>query len=178
MKALFLMFCLLASTSLIGQSRLMDKEGKVTFFSEAPIENIDATTEQALAVLDTATNKVAVSISIKGFNFEKDLMQEHFNENYLESDKYPKATFAGELTQKIDYNSTETQKIPVKGKITIHGVTKPFEGLVNVDVSKSDIKVSIVFNVAVADFDIEIPTIVFNNIAEVVEVKSNFVFKK
>ena len=153
-----------------AQSLYKSKNGKIKFFSEAPLENIEATTEQATSVLNAATGEIAFAIPIKSFGFEKSLMQEHFNENYLESDKYPQATFAGKFEGKIDMQSTAEQTLTVKGKFTIHGVTQQRSIPVTLKMEKDGLSGYSKFKVKVADHKIEIPSLVFQNIAEVVEV--------
>jgi polyisoprenoid-binding protein YceI len=166
------------STGLFGQSRLIDRSGRITFFSEAPVENIEATTNQALAAIDTSNRNVAVSLLMKSFSFEKSLMQEHFNENYVESDKYPKATFKGNISEEFNFYEIGKTEVTVQGEISLHGETRPFKTRVTIDVTAEEIRVSAVFNLSVADFKIKIPKVVINNIAEVVEVRTTFKFEK
>ena len=159
-----------------AQTRLLDRAGKVRFYSEAPVENIEATTNQALGVLDTMTNKVAVSILMKGFHFEKALMEEHFNENYVESDKYPKATFTGTIMDEVDLGQPGTVEAKVQGEMTIHGVTNPVEAVIKFVITEEKMTATTTFMIKVADYKIKIPTVVVNNIAEEVEVTANFNF--
>lgn len=165
-----LMLSFSISDSLSAQGLYKSKNGKVKFFSEAPLENIEATTEQATSVLNASTGEVAFSIPIKSFGFEKSLMQEHFNENYMESDKFPQATFAGKIEGKIDMQSIAEQTLTVKGKLTIHGVTQERSIPVTLKIEKDGISGASKFKVKVADHKIEIPTLVFQNIAEIIEV--------
>src|SRR5690606_34462170 len=98
------------------------KSGKISFFSEAPMENIDANTEIYAAVLNPENRKFAFSVQISTFNFEKELMQEHIKENYKESDKYPKATFTGQINEEVDLLKDGKHEVTVTGKLNIHGV--------------------------------------------------------
>lgn len=176
-----LLYLLLFSISLIevsAQERLIDREGKVRFFSEAPLEDIEAITNDALGVLDMSSNKVAASIAMKSFHFDKSLMEEHFNENYVESDKYPKATLSGTFQSPVDYTENGKVEVVLKGEMTIHGVTNTVEPVVTLDISDEVIQVETIFMISVADYDVKIPSIVFNNIAEEVEVTATFSFKK
>src|SRR5688572_18821627 len=102
------------------------KSGSVNFFSKTPMENIDATNKKATCVIDSKTGQIEIALLMKAFEFEKALMQEHFNENYVESDKYPKATFKGNITNIASVNFTKDGSYPVDitGKLTMHGVTK------------------------------------------------------
>lgn len=178
MKYLIILLTFLVSWNSEAQDRLIDKAGKIRFFSEAPLEDIEATTNEALAALDMSSQQVAVSMWMKTFHFDKSLMEEHFNENYVESDKYPKATFTGTLMQSVDYSKKGTIEVPVEGKMTIHGVTNPVKSIVKLEISDKVIKAETVFVIAVADYKVKIPSIVIENIAEEVEVTANFSFSR
>lgn len=163
-----------------AQENYIDRNGKISFFSEAPLENIEAHNSQGLSILDMTSGKVAISILMKGFKFEKALMQEHFNENYIESDKYPKATFTGAIKdfEKLDFSKPGNVVGYAVGDITIHGVTKPLVAEVNFQIENNEVKVRTKFNLGVADFDIDIPQMVVRNIAETVEVMADFTFSE
>lgn len=169
-----LFLCLMHEVT--GQVRYMDRAGRVSFFSKAPLENIEAHTDQALCILDTSSGEVAASMLMKTFRFEKALMQEHFNEKYVESDKYPKATFTGRITNMDDIHFDEngTYAARVQGEITIHGVTKPMEAQVEIAVGDNVITTSSTFPLRVKDFNITIPSLVVRNIAEVIDVTLSF----
>lgn len=159
-----------------GQVRYMDRAGEVSFFSKAPLENIEAHTDQALCILDASSGEVAASMLMKTFRFEKALMQEHFNEKYVESDKYPKATFTGKITNlsEINFNENGTYNARVQGEITIHGVTRPLEAPVEFVVSENAVAATSTFPLRVKDFKITIPTLVVRNIAEVIDITLSF----
>ena len=127
--------CFLVVTSFFsfGQTRYIERTGKASFFSEAPLENIEAHNEQVLSLLDVEKGEVAASMLMKSFQFQKALMQEHFNEKYIESDKYPKATFKGKITDmnKVDLSKDGNYTVDVEGEITIHGETQPLKTKVN-----------------------------------------------
>lgn len=169
---------LLFQPSLYGQSRLIDRSGTLSFYSSAPMEDIEATNNSALGIIEMPSGKAAVSILIKGFKFEKALMQEHFNENYMESDKFPKATFSGQIADPSILSKEGKFETEIKGQMTIHGVTKDLTMLCQFDISGTEIKVESKFNLSVADYEIEIPKLVRNNIAKEVEVTANFKFAK
>ncbi len=178
-QIILIMLIALVSGDLFSQ-RLIDREGKVTFYSKAPLEDIEAINRQAMAAIDGEKGEVAVTMLMRGFEFEKSLMQEHFNENYMESAKYPKATFIGTIK---DYepsilSSGEKLSRVVIGELTVHGVTKPITALVFFETSEGALHVSTKFKVRVEDHDIEIPTLVVKNIAEVVDVTAEFSFEK
>ncbi|MEP4535209.1 MAG: YceI family protein [Cyclobacteriaceae bacterium] len=176
-----LLIILICLPAMSNAQRLMDRNGKVHFFSEAPLEDIEATNKQALAVLDLSNGKVAVSMLMKGFHFEKSLMEEHFNENYVESDKHPKASFSGQLegfdASALD-NITDSLQFPASGKMSIHGVTKDVETVVTFTPEGGKISVRTQFWVKVDDYDIDIPKMVISNIAEEVLVTAQFSFER
>ncbi|MFY0601473.1 MAG: YceI family protein [Cyclobacteriaceae bacterium] len=175
---LFTLAIICINASIYSQNRLIDRSAKVSFYSEAALEDIEATTSQALGVLDLDNNKVAVSILMKSFNFEKALMQEHFNENYVESDKFPKATFSGVFDSPVDFSKEGTVEAQVSGKLTIHGVTKDVTNTVTMVISETSISASTSFMVKVEEYKIKIPKVVVTNIAEEVEVKASFNFDR
>jgi len=174
MKTVFTFIaCLLITTTVLGQDRYLTKNGKINFFSKAEMEDISADNEQVLSIIDTKTGKMAISILMKSFMFEKALMQEHFNENYVESDKYPKATFKGNI---IDFNTISEKESAktVKGTLKIHGVEK--ETSIDANFKKVDdtILVSGNFMVNLEDFNVKIPAVVSKNIAKEIKVTFNF----
>jgi polyisoprenoid-binding protein YceI len=156
--------------------RLLEKSGKVTFYSEAPVENIEAKNQQVLAIIDPGTGEVAVTMLMKGFQFRKSLMQEHFNESYVESDKYPKATFKGKILEYTPAVLKQAGTVEVEGEITIHGVTKPLRTKVTFTPGSDHLLAESTFSVKVADHEIKIPSVVMNNIAEIVEVSLSLSF--
>jgi len=122
--------------------------------------------------LDVATGKMEFAVLIKAFQFEKALMQEHFNENYLESDKYPKSTFKGEITniKSVDFSKDGEYEVNVKGELTIHGETKAIEAPGKIIVKNGNVTANSSFEVAVADFNISVPAVVRDNIAKIVRI--------
>lgn len=155
---------------------LISKNNEVTFFSKTPIEDISAINKTCTVAINTSTNDVAVSMLITGFDFPNKLMQEHFNENYLESDKIPKATFAGKITEKIDFSKSGTYPVTVTGKLNIHGISqvRTLRGVLLI--TGKSVGLMAEFDVKTADHKIDIPKLVFTKIAEVIKVsvKGNF----
>lgn len=176
MKLSILILFLICALNARAQTRFIDRGGKASFFSSAPMEDIKAETDQALSILDIKTGEIAASMLMRSFNFKKALMQEHFNENYVESDKYPRATFKGTITNldQFDVHKDGVYSLNITGQITIHGVTKPLNVKGEAVVDRGAIKAKAVFPLAVKDFDIEIPRLVVMNIAEQVEVTVSF----
>ncbi len=141
----------------------------IRFFSEAPKENIEAINIKGTSLINLEAGEIAFSIPIRGFEFEKALMKEHFNENYLESEKYPTATFKGKLVD-FNANTSATQTAKAVGVMSIHGVARKMEIEGEIKISGNYVKVKAKFPIRVADFNIKIPKVVFYNIAEVVDV--------
>jgi polyisoprenoid-binding protein YceI len=156
-----------------GQERFLTKNGKISFFSKATLEDISAENNQVASIIDTNKGAMAIAILIKSFLFEKALMEEHFNENYLESDKFPKATFKG-LIQNFNTLEDVKSERTVKGKLTIHGVTKEKEITAFFTKTQEGILVEGDFMVNLADFKIKIPSVVAKNIAKNIKVTFNF----
>jgi polyisoprenoid-binding protein YceI len=178
MKLLISLVSLFAMFSATGQNLYKAENGKARFFSEALIEDIEATTTNAIAAMNDSTGDVAVRIPIKSFVFDKSLMREHFNENYMESEKYPDATFKGKIEEKVSLTAGESKVVNVKGNLLIHGVSQPRNIQVNLKTNTDNtVTATGKFNVTVADHKIKIPSIVFQNIAEVVEVTCEFILK-
>lgn len=176
LKALVLASLMAVASTLVAQSRYIDRAGKASFFSSAPLENIEAHSEQVVSILDVKSGEVVASMLMRSFNFRKALMEEHFNENYVESHKYPKAVFKGKITNLADFNAGKEGKhmFNIEGDITLHGVTRPLQVKAEATVVQGKIQAKATFPLRVADFKIEVPRLVTNNIAEVVEVKVSF----
>ena len=173
---LFILFtCIFGLTAAFAQDKYFTKNGQVSFYSSTPIENIEAHNNQATSVIDSKTGKIEFAVLIKAFKFQKALMEEHFNENYMESGKYPKATFAGVITNlsAIDFKKDGTYKVNVKGNLTIHGVTKEIELPATIIVASGVVKANATFNVAPEDYKIEIPKLVREKIAKQIKITVN-----
>lgn len=163
----------------VAQSKYIDRSGKASFFSSALVEDIEAHNNQAVSIFDIQTGEIVASMLMKSFDFRKALMEEHFNENYVESNKFPKATFKGRVTNLDRFDVTKNGKytFDVTGEITLHGVTKPISVKAEAVVNNGTIQTNAVFHLVVKDFNIEIPLLVRNNIAEEVVVKITFNYK-
>lgn len=169
--------CTLASllfltTIATAQDRYFTKTGKIDFYSQAALEDIQAKNNTVTAVLDTKSGAVQFSVPMKGFEFEKKLMQEHFNENYVESDKYPKAEFKGAVSNNaaVNYAKEGSYNVTVKGKLTLHGVTKDVEAPGTVKVSGGKIDAASTFNIKLSDYNISIPAVVKDKISNAIKV--------
>lgn len=178
-SAAFILFAAGISLQFTTADKLFVFEsGSIHFFSETPVENIEAETKAFAAALKPATRQFAFSVQIAGFEFEKKLMQEHFNENYLESEKYPKATFAGTIVEDIDLLKEGKYTFSAKGKLNIHGVEQERTISVNVENKGGKLHYNSNFQVKLVDHNIEVPSIVVANIAEIIDVKVQGVLKE
>jgi polyisoprenoid-binding protein YceI len=162
---------LLQAHSIVGQ-KYFSKVGRIHFLSEAPLEKIEATNHNALVIFDASTGKMECSVLIRGFQFEKALMQDHFNENYMESHKYPKGIFKGTILNLNEVNLSKdgTYAVNVKGDLTLHGVTKPFILPGQVVIKAGKISATSTFDILVDDYNIQIPKVVKENVSKTVKV--------
>lgn len=156
----------------------MTTTGEVSFFSKTPMEDIDAVNKTVSSIINTATNEVAVQMRITNFVFPNKLMQEHFNENYLESEKFPSATFKGKIKETIDLTVAGTYPITASGTATIHGVTRPIELKGTIISTGTSLALTCAFEVKLVDYKVDIPKIVFAKIAEVIKVSSKINYTK
>jgi hypothetical protein len=173
MKTPFLTLALaLFTVAMFAQNTYFTKNGKIDFFSTTPMENIEAVNNDVSSFLNIEKNELVFAVLIKSFRFEKALMQEHFNENYMESDKFPKAQFKGTIVDFDTKNYTKDgeYKVNVKGDLTIHGVTKNITVPGTIIVKSGKISAKSKFKVRCADYDIKIPSVVANKIAEEIDV--------
>ena len=155
-----------------AQTKYFTKEGKAHFYSKAAEEEIEATNKKVTSILDVGTGQMEFSVLMKAFEFQKALMQEHFNENYVESDKFPKATFKGKIANISDVKFTTDGSYPVKvsGAMTIHGVTKEINVPGTIEIKGGKINGKSAFNLLLKDYNIEIPSLVKDKVAESVKV--------
>ncbi len=147
-------------------------KGKITFFSEAPIENISAVNNNVSAVYDSDTQEIVFQLKIKDFIFPKKLMQEHFNENYLESDIYPTSVFQGKV---FDQN---TDNVRVHGSLSIHGEKNQIVVDGELFHKQDVVNIKALFSIKLEDYNIDIPKLVIYNIAEVIEINVDIELKE
>ena len=151
--------------------KLTSKDTYVQINASTPVEDIDAVLNNAVGILNTETNEAVWQLQIQSFTFKRALMQEHFNENYMESEKYPKATLRAKIEGVKDWKKPATYKGGIKGTMEIHGVTKEMSIPVTITVNKDgSVTIESEFSVRTADHNIEIPTLVVSKVAEVVKV--------
>ena len=173
MRKIFSLLILLSAVVISNAQVYTAKSGSASFYSEAPLENIEATSSSVQSILNTSTKSVAFIISIRSFQFKKDLMREHFNEKYMESDKFPNATFSGKINEDLDLAKDGTFSVTSTGKIAMHGQEKEITVPGTFTVKNGEATLQSNFPLAVADFKIEIPQLLFQNIADTVAVKIN-----
>lgn len=149
----------------------------ISFYSKSPLEDIEATNKKAVIVLKTTTNDIQFGVPMISFKFAKPLMEEHFNENYVESNKYPTCTFKGKINETIDYTKDGEHKVSAKGTMNLHGVSKEVEATGTLTIKGHEITISSAFKIRVADYNIKVPSLYVQNIAEVVDVKVNAVLE-
>lgn len=148
--------------------------GKTTFFSKAPLEDISAHNNAVSSVINTATSAVEVRIPVSKFMFENDLMQEHFNDDFMESSKYPAAIFTGRINEAVAWNRPGTYAVTATGILTIHGVGVPRTIKGQIQVGDNILSLSSVFVVKLEDHKIKVPKLLFQKIAEQIEVNNQF----
>ena len=181
MRTVILCLIMAGALALPGHAqKYITKTGYIRFYSDAPLEKIEAVNRQVNAALDQTTGDFVFKVLMKSFVFEKALMQEHFNENYVESDKYPNATFVGKITNLADVNFTKdgTYNVTVAGKLTIKGLTKEVKEPGTITITGGKVAAKSKFNVNINDYNITIPSAVSKNISPTVEVTVDLMMDK
>jgi polyisoprenoid-binding protein YceI len=171
MKKAFLTLSLfIAGTAATFAQTYMTRTGKVSFDASAPSspEKVTAINNEAANIMDAKSGQIIFQVPIKSFKFEKELMQEHFNENYMESDKYPRADFKGTITNLSELNVSKdgTYNVKVAGKLTIHGVTNDVTTTGTLIVKGNTIKAKAKFPVNLHAYKIDIPALVADKVGK------------
>lgn len=154
-----------------GQDIYACKNVKIALYSRAPIEDINAVSVEGISVYNATTRDLAFSVLIRSFHFRKALMEEHFNENYLESDRFPQATFKGKIEEEVNPEVDGEFPVKVNGVLTVHGISQKRSITGTLRVHQGVIDMTSEFQVKCVDHQIEIPKIVFQNIAESIRVQ-------
>lgn len=178
MKKLNILIVLFVCCNVLNAQKYMTQNGVISFFSSTPVEDIEAINNQVSAVVNAENGEIAAVLLMKAFNFEKALMQEHFNEKFVESDKFPKSMFKGQI---LNFNALDLKKereVSIKGDLTIHGVTKQVEVVGVVSKNDSTIELKIEFDVKPEDYKINIPGPVREKIAKSLEVNVNLIMSE
>ncbi len=169
-----MIFCFLITAKSSAQVYIT-RTGFVGFYSKTSMEDIAATNQQLLSVIDTEKKALAIMVLVKGFEFKKELMQTHFNENYAESDKFPKASFNGTYSGDVDIKNGAASTVNVKGSFTFHGVSKQIEFPATLQLANGILSGNATFDLTPEDYNVSIPLLVRNKIAKTlrVDVKVN-----
>jgi hypothetical protein len=163
----------------LAQHRYFTRSGHISFFSQAPLENIEAYNKQVVSFIDFNTGEIVFSVPMKAFQFKKSLMQQHFNENFVESDKYPKATFKGKITniENIDLTKNNTYLVNVEGILSIHGEDKEIQTVGKLEVKGKQIQGKSALSVTPQEFNIKIPSLLHDNIAKRIDIKVDMLYE-
>ena len=166
------LYLAMASGILYGQGKYLGNDGVISFYSHTAIEDIAAKNQDVSSVIDAASGELAVIIKMTDFQFEKKMMQEHFNENYVESERFPKAIFNGLIqnNSEVNYSKGGVYDVQVKGDLTIHGKTVKISTEGSIEVNSEGIVARTKFLLNPEDYDIKIPRVVRKNIAESLEI--------
>jgi polyisoprenoid-binding protein YceI len=173
---LLLFFSLTTGNS---QSRYFTKTGLISFSAGTSVEDVEAINKSVTSVFDVTTGQIEFAVLIKGFEFRRGLMQEHFNENYMESEKYPKSVFKGKFedVSKINFKKDGSYPTVVKGVLDIHNVKKEVEVPGTIKVENGVISSEAAFKVLLEDFGIKIPGAVKDKISPTVEIHASCLYK-
>ncbi len=175
MKYIILFFLVFGSFSSNEEQTIQSSATTITFFSKAALEDIEAVNKKAKAAIDLSNGQLAYSLYISDFEFDKKLMQKHFQNKYMEVEKYPKSTFSGTIQNwnGVENLSSTSTSFPIKGKMTIHGVEQQINETITLKKVGKTITMSSTFNVELVDYDIKRPKVMFQNIAETIEINVN-----
>ena len=156
------------------------KNGRISFFSKTSLEDISASNNQVLSVINMQTGAIQFSLLNNAFYFPKAKMQDDFNDNYIESNKYPKSTFTGTITDigTINLNNDGNYQVHINGDLMIHGVTKNITAPGTINIKSGSISGTASFKVLLTDYNIKVPTIVTNKIAKEIEVTVSCNYEK
>jgi hypothetical protein len=152
--------------------KYMTKNGYIGFFSHTSMEDIKGDNNQVASILDISTGEMVFQVLVKSFHFDRALMEEHFNENYMESDKFPKSSFKGKITNlsSVNFSKNGTYDVTVEGDLTIHDVTNKISTKGTIEVVTGGINASSKFNIIPEDYKINIPGVVREKINKNLEV--------
>lgn len=169
----YLLLLIMVNVNGTAQDIWMTRTGQISFFSKTPMENIEAINNDVNSMINTKSGEVVFAVLIKSFRFEKALMEEHFNENYMESDKLPKSSFQGRIVNfnEINFSKNGDYKAVVEGDLTLHGVKQKISTEGTIKVLKDKIEVEALFFIKLSDYKIERPSLVAAKISEKIDIK-------
>lgn len=176
---LTLAFAILTFNNTVAQEKVLTKSGVTTFEASVPsFEEVKATNKLSGCVLNTKTGEIVGLLMMKNFKFKSALMEEHFNENYMESDKYPKGVFKGKIENfNSEKLSSNTQDFTINGTMEIHGKSKEVSITAKISKKENSIFLSSNFNLNTDDFGIELPVLVRSKVAKKVNVQIDYSLK-
>ena len=174
MRSIIIIALLLISQWGVAQ-KYKSSDGIIKFYSEEVLEDITAINKDVKSIFDSKTGQLVFSVPISSFDFEKSLMQEHFNEKYMETEKYPKATFKGNLTNyKVNQKNPE---VWAEGELEVHGVKQHIKVNGSLNFGNNKMILNCVFNVKLVDYNIDVPELMFQKIAEEIEITVDLEYK-
>lgn len=176
MKKIILLAFFVTGNLIVNAQIYKSKSTFINFFSTTPVEDIKADNKAATSILNTATGDIVFRIPIKAFAFKDALMEEHFNENYMETSKYEYSTFKGKVNEKIDVTKDGVYPVTATGTINIHGVDKQETLKGTLTVKGGELALDSKFKIALKDYNIEVPKLVYKKIAEIIDVTVNAVY--
>jgi polyisoprenoid-binding protein YceI len=180
MKNIIALSLLILCSLTASADKYFTRTGQISFYSDATMEKIEAHNRAMGVLMNTETNNLKFSVLIKSFVFDKKLMQEHFNENYLESDKYPKSKFNGTIKglSKVNFKKNGKYPVRVSGKLSIHGKTKAISQSGFITIKNGSPTLSSTFKVLLSDYGVKIPSAVKNKISKDVKITLKATLKK
>jgi polyisoprenoid-binding protein YceI len=174
MKKIILTVCVVLSVGAhaFAQKLFFTRNGHIDFFSSTKLEDIKADNDKVTSIINVTTGEMEFSVLNIAFQFKKQLMQEHFNENYMETPKFPKSIFKGKITNldKVNFQVDGSYPAQVTGDLTIHGVTKTITANGNIIVKDGKFRTQSTFLIAPEDYGIRIPNLVRDNIAKEIKI--------
>jgi hypothetical protein len=178
MKPVLCIFLFLNIAIAANAQKFITRNGFISFYSHTPLEEIKAENNQVAGVLDISTGEMAFQLLIKSFHFERALMEEHFNENYMDSEKFPKSLFKGKITNiaSVDFKKNGKYDVTIEGELTIRDVTKKITGNGILEVVSGGINGSSKLNIVPEDYNITIPGVVRDKIDKSFEVNISMKF--
>lgn len=176
MRQIILMSMILLSTmAVFSQKRYFTKTGNIVFSATTMLEDVDAVNKSVVSIFDASTGQMEFSVYIKSFEFKRSLMQDHFNENYMESDKYPRALFKGKIINinLVDFKKNGSYTVIVKGSLDMHGVKRDVDATGTMKVAGESVIADAAFSILLSDYNISVPSLVKDKVAKTVNIKVN-----
>lgn len=176
-KSILFVIALIALSQFASAQKYFTKNGTISFDATSPgsPENITADNRTVVCVLDAAKGDIQFKAAMKAFTFERALMQEHFNENYVESTKFPEAKFIGNISNMSSITLDKDGSYPatVKGKLTLHGETRDVETAGKINVAKGKITATASFSVLLSDYKVNVPGVVSDKVSKTAKITVN-----